>query len=101
MEEVHPSWSIAVTVCANQRPETSGRGCCGRERGRALRQWLRDRARAEGVRSRLVVHAGGCMDVCADGVTIALHFDGGRRVFVVGEGDREAVWAEVVRLVNG
>ncbi|MEZ4318017.1 MAG: hypothetical protein R3F61_10955 [Myxococcota bacterium] len=101
MEEVDPTWSVAVVVCGNERAAGSSRGCCGRERGRELRMWLRDRARAEGIRSALVVHLGGCMDVCGAGTTVALHGRGGdRRVLVVEPDDREALWHEVVRAVR-
>lgn len=71
------------------------------EAGRELRQWLRDRARAEGVRAQLVVHAGGCMDVCGKGTTVAILRPDGRRVMVVGPGDREALWAAIREALLG
>jgi predicted metal-binding protein len=99
---VDPGWSVAVVVCANQRAPAHRRGSCGREAGQALRHWLRDRARAEGVRGDVVVHAGGCMDVCGSGTTVAVHAAGQpRRVFVVGSADvdREGLWQRVAEAI--
>lgn len=100
MLEVTPGWRCAVVVCCNERPPGHPRGSCGERNGVALRDWLRDRARAEGQRGAIVVHRGGCMDVCGQGTTVAVHGEGGRRVLCVRDGDRELLWAAVVASVT-
>jgi len=100
MKEVNPSWTLTVVVCANERSPESGRRSCGKAAGRELRYWLRDRAREEGIRDAMVVHAGGCMDVCGLGTTVTLLGPSVRRVWITGSQDREALWDEVVGLIG-
>ena len=94
---MNPGWTHTVVVCCNQR---QGRDCCGREAGEALRDALRDAARAAGVRKQLVVHRGSCMDVCGPGVTVAVHGPEGRRMWSVRAGETDALCAELVRTVK-
>lgn len=95
MWTVDPTWRLAVLVCHNQRDSGSDRPSCGGVAGAPLRAWLRDRARAEGLRSAVLVARSGCLDVCSGrGTTVALLAADGapRRVLVVREGEREALW---------
>jgi predicted metal-binding protein len=100
MREVEPAWRCAVVVCGNERSADHPRGSCGAERAQSLRAWLRDRARQHGLKHELVVHRGGCMDVCGEGTTVAVHGEGGRQVFVVLPGDEAALWARVSESVT-
>lgn len=101
MEEVDPGWRCAVVVCCNERPAGHPRGCCGEAAGAELRAWLRDRARADGLKRAVVVHRGGCMDVCGAGTTVGIHpREGVARILVVGPDDREALWAAVAASVT-
>lgn len=94
---MEPSWSLSVVVCCNER---AGRACCGRARGEALRDALRDRARELGVRKDLVVHRGSCMGICGPGVTVAVHGPAGRTVWTVDPDETGALCAELVRAVK-
>lgn len=92
-----PGWSLTVVVCCNQR---SGRACCGGARGEAMRDRVRDHARAMGVRKAMVVHRGSCMGVCGPGVTVAAFGDAaGPRVWSVQPDETDALCAELVRTV--
>ncbi len=100
MQPVQPRWTHAVLVCCNEREE--GRPFCGQAGGEALVGWLRDRAREEGIKKRLVIHRTGCLSSCAAaGNTVAIIGPEGRSVFKVREEDREALWKAVRAAVDG
>lgn len=97
MQEVSAPWKAgAVLVCANEREPGAKKPSCGLERGSELRQWLKDRIKAEGLKGEILSVRTGCLGVCsALGVTVAIcPADGQRRVFVVDPvNDREDLWA--------
>ena len=98
MESVNPDWSTTVVVCCNER---TGRACCGRAAGEALRDTIRDWAREQGLRQHLVVHRGSCMGICGPGTTVAVHTQEGRRVWVVQPSDTPLLCAKLGKSVKG
>jgi len=101
MRDVKPGWHGAAFVCTHERDPESGKSWCGRERGTALRQWLKDRRNAEGLKGEILVAKSGCLGVCSKhGVTIAILPGEGRaleRQMLVfnDDDDREALWARI------
>ncbi len=96
-----------VLVCANERDRLSGRNSCGHAAGGALRKWLRDRARIEGIKGEVLVSTVRCLGICPDrGTTIAALPDPTsgreRRVWVVEtEDDWPAAWQQVKACLLG
>lgn len=100
MTPIHPSWTLAVLVCCNQRPDGHRRSACGRIAGEGLVAALKDRARAAECRKRLVVHRVGCLDACGNGTTVAF-LDRGREIVKVDPSDDQAVWRRVCDHIDG
>jgi len=81
-----------VLLCNRQRPPGSAKASCGHHGADALRAWLKQELKAEGLwRERVRVMAVDCLDICPKaGVVIGL--DGGRRLLLVdAQADREAL----------
>ena len=103
MREVGADWRHAVLVCCNQRPPGAEKSSCGEARGAALRDWLKARAKADGVKDRLLTARTSCLGVCSPlGVTVAAVPDPTttqpRRMWVVADDDdRDALWAAIRR----
>ncbi len=91
-----------VLVCSNERDPGAKKPSCGRARGKRLKGWLKEAARAEdGPVSTCRVLETSCLDVCpADGVAVALV--PGNEVFVVTpEDDRQALLERVRTHMEG
>jgi len=101
MRDVKPTWHGAAFICTHEREADSGKSWCGRERGTELREWIKDRRKAEGLKGQILVVKTGCLGVCSKrGVTVAIMPSGDRRlerqVLVFSAGDsREALWARI------
>lgn len=93
MREVDPGWNACVLVCTHQRPEESGRASCGLEQGSALRDELKKRMKARGLKGVVLTAKSGCLGVCSPlGVTVCAipraPLDHPRRMWVVEPDDK-------------
>lgn len=101
MRKVDASWKAAVFVCSHDRDPDTGRACCGTAAGEDLRNWLKARAKQEGLKGKVLTAKSGCLDVCSpQGVTVAAipaaGSAGERQMWVVSpDDDREAVFSQV------
>lgn len=98
MREIETTWKRgAVLVCTHERPPGADKPSCGEARGGALKDWLKDRIRAEGLKGEVIAVKTSCQGVCsALGVTTTvLSADGAakRTVLVASESDRPELWA--------
>lgn len=102
MIPITPTWQTLVAVCTHQRPEGADRACCGAA-GQELRNWLKDRVRAEGLKGVVLATQSGCQDVCSPrGVTVTLRgAAAAHSVIVEGTEDREALWQAVCAAHGG
>ena len=74
MREVDPTWTDAVFVCTHERTPETGRASCGLERGSQLRDWLKSRMKAAGLKGVVLTAKSGCLGVCSplgDGGTMS------------------------------
>jgi hypothetical protein len=96
MIPITPTWQTLVLVCTHSRPEGADRACCGAA-GHDLRNWLKDRVRADGLKGVVLATQSGCQDVCSPrGVTVTLRGAGAASSMIVqGAADREALWLAV------
>ena len=62
-----------VFVCENRRDDSDPRGCCAAKGSQALRDRLKERAHAAGLKGRVRVNSAGCLDQCAHGPTIVVY----------------------------
>lgn len=90
MQSHPPKWQSLVLVCNNQRPAGAPKPSCGHHGGAELRDWLKERLKAEGLWSSVRVVSTGCLDICAEGVTVVLDNDRERLVVHPTE-EREAL----------
>lgn len=101
MRDVKPTWHGAAFVCTHNRDLGDGKACCGLERGTELRNWLKDKRGAEGLKGQILIAKSGCLGICSKhGVTISIMPDEGRghgrQMLVFGDGDdREALWSRI------
>lgn len=92
MRPLKPCSAELVLLCNRKRPEGAAKPSCGFHGADALRGWLKDQLKAEGLwRDGVRVVAVDCLDVCPkEGVVVGL--DGGSRLLLVDpEADREAL----------
>lgn len=97
MRQTPAPWQHGVVlVCNNQRPDGAPKPSCGRQRGDALKAWLKGELReAGGAAAGCRVLTSSCLDICpADGVAVALLPQDVAWV-VDPEADREALKAEI------
>jgi predicted metal-binding protein len=98
VRDVKASWSSCVLVCAHERDPALGRAYCGAAKGSELRQWLKDRVKAEGLRGQVLVVKTGCLGICSDhGITVAVIPEAKRRELVVfpAGADKAKLWATI------
>lgn len=68
-----PNFEHHVFVCSNERDETAARPSCGQERGKRLRDALKDAAKAAGLKHRVRVNQSGCLDQCEHGPVVVVY----------------------------
>lgn len=103
MRDVSPKWHAGcVLVCTHQRPPGAEKNSCGVEEGVALRDWLKAKLKADGLKGPVLCAKSSCLGICpARGTTIAVipgpgtHLE--RRVFVTEpDEDPEAIYEQVL-----
>lgn len=100
MRDVRLTWTACTLVCTHERPDDADRASCGAARGSELRDWLKARAKAEGLKGVVLTAKSSCLGVCSPlGVTIAVLPPGGATAsqarVVTSDEDREVLWAWV------
>ena len=99
MLNVPPKWTTLVLVCDNCRPPDAPRPSCHPQGGGELREWLKEQLKREGLWGRVRVLGTGCLDVCGEGVTVALD-DGRERLILDPATEREALLQRIRQLVS-
>jgi (2Fe-2S) ferredoxin len=64
-----------VFVCTNERPEGHPRGCCKARGAEALRDHMKAKAKALGLKD-VRINAAGCLDRCELGPTLVIYPEG-------------------------
>lgn len=70
-----PFYKTHVFVCTNERPPGAKRGCCKAKGAEDIRNYLKARAKEEGIEG-IRVNAAGCLDRCELGVTMVVYPEG-------------------------
>ena len=70
-----PYYEAHVFCCTNRRPDGHPRGCCAEKGSEALRDHMKDRARALGLKN-VRINASGCLDRCELGPTVVIYPEG-------------------------
>jgi (2Fe-2S) ferredoxin len=70
-----PYYEAHVFCCTNRRAAGHPRGCCADKGSEALRDYMKDRARALGLK-KVRVNNAGCLDRCELGPTMVIYPEG-------------------------
>lgn len=70
-----PYYEAHVFCCTNRRPAGHPRGCCADKGSEGLRDYMKDRARALGLK-KVRVNIAGCLDRCELGPTVVIYPEG-------------------------
>ena len=68
-------YSSHVFCCTNVRPEGHPRGSCARKNSVELRDYMKDKAKALGLKG-IRINASGCLDRCELGPSMVIYPDG-------------------------
>ena len=68
-----PSFQRHVFVCINERPADDPKGCCKAKGGVEVRDKLKAELKARGISKLVRANNAGCLDQCAQGVTIVVY----------------------------
>ena len=76
----HPSdpaqfYTCHVFCCTNVRPPNHERGSCARKNSVALRDYMKDKAKAMGLKG-VRINASGCLDRCELGPSVVVYPEG-------------------------
>ena len=74
-EEPKPYFKEHVFVCVNQRAKDDPRGCCSAKGAVVLRNYLKQRAKEEGLKG-VRINAAQCLDRCELGPTLVIYPEG-------------------------
>jgi (2Fe-2S) ferredoxin len=74
-EDPPPYYRLHAFVCVNQRPSDDPRGCCADKGAAALRDHLKQRAKAAGLKGVRINNAG-CLDRCELGPVMVIYPEG-------------------------
>jgi hypothetical protein len=103
MQTIHPRTTSFVLVCANERAPDAPKASCGKARGEELKDWLKERLAAEGLKGKARAIKTGCLDVCNKAgvaVTLTSASGGPGRSWVVDPvTDREQLFQELKQLL--
>jgi (2Fe-2S) ferredoxin len=70
-----PFYRAHVFVCTNRREAGHVRGCCAEKNAEALRDYLKGRAKALGLKG-MRINSAGCLDRCELGATLVIYPEG-------------------------
>lgn len=70
-----PFYDAHVFVCTNRRPAGHPRGCCAEKGADELRDYMKSRAKALGLKN-VRINAAGCLDRCELGPTLVIYPEG-------------------------
>ncbi len=70
-----PYYRAHVFCCTNRRPAGHPRGCCAEKNSEALRDYMKNKARALGLKD-VRVNSAGCLDRCELGPTMVIYPEG-------------------------
>ena len=70
-----PYYEAHVFCCTNRRPACHPRGCCAERGGEALRDHMKNRAKALGLKN-VRINTAGCLDRCELGPTLVIYPEG-------------------------
>lgn len=62
-----------VFVCVNERDPSDARGCCAARGGEAVREAFKKALKQQGLKGSIRANAAGCLDQCAQGVTVVVY----------------------------
>jgi (2Fe-2S) ferredoxin len=62
-------------ICTNRRPDDDPRGCCAAKGGEAVKDRFKEVMKARGLKGNMRPNAAGCLDQCAQGVTVVVYPD--------------------------
>jgi (2Fe-2S) ferredoxin len=68
-----PSFQRHVFVCVNERPAGNPKGCCKSKGAEAVRDDLKKRMAALGLKGTVRANNAGCLDQCSQGVTVVVY----------------------------
>ena len=68
-----PSFQRHVFVCVNERPADDPKGCCKAKGGVEVRDKLKAELKARGISKLVRANNAGCLDQCAQGVTVVVY----------------------------
>ena len=68
-----PSFQRHVFVCINERPADDPKGCCKAKGGVEVRDQLKSELKARGISKLVRANNAGCLDQCAQGVTVVVY----------------------------
>jgi (2Fe-2S) ferredoxin len=68
-----PSFERHVFVCVNQRPPGNPKGCCMDKGADAVQGEFKKRLHQRGLKGLVRANAAGCLDQCAQGVTVVVY----------------------------
>ena len=68
-----PSFQRHVFVCINERPADDPKGCCKAKGGVEVRDRLKAELKARGISKLVRANNAGCLDQCAQGVTVVVY----------------------------
>ena len=68
-----PPYERHVFVCVNERDASDKRGCCSSKDAAEVRSRLKKLAHDAGLRGRVRINGAGCLDQCAQGVTLVVY----------------------------
>ena len=68
-----PDLERHLFVCVNERDPDNPKGCCASKGGAEVRSKLKRMAFDAGLRGKVRINSAGCLDQCAEGVTLVVH----------------------------
>lgn len=68
-----PSFQRHVFVCVNERPPGNPKGCCMEKGAQAVRDEFKKRLYQLGLKGVVRANNSGCLDQCANGVTVVIY----------------------------
>ncbi len=68
-----PSFQRHVFVCTNERPPDNPKGSCKAKGSQEVRDALKKALKARGVTTEVRANNAGCLDQCANGITVVVY----------------------------